>query len=362
MTNFVIPTLDFPHISRISPHASDAELHVRAWLRERGLVRGHDSGRFYDSSRFGELVGRVYYGAALPELELLADWIAIWAIFDDHQETMLRNHDLGRFEHVARSVLGCLDDHHDSVDLEDGGPLAMAFRDVWIRTCERTSRDWQERFVEDFREDLDGCRWELDNIDARRIPELSAYINMRRRFGGMKPSIDLAELGGRYEVPQHVLADRQIQALREALADVELWANDIYGLGCDLTDRNPNNLVLVIQNERKCRLQEAADVAAAMWQDRVDAFLKLEACVLRNETGRPAADQNIISTYIQSMRSWMRGSIDWGMTSGRYWTQVPIVDRDPDHLATLMASAPQGDGGLAADGRTGAAAGGPTSR
>jgi 5-epi-alpha-selinene synthase len=74
------------------------------------------------------------------------------------------------------------------------------------------------------------------------------------------------------------------------------------------------NLVFILQNTYDLSLQTAVDRAAAIHDAEVRAFeimeAQLPACGLMVD-----AD---VQRYIDGLRSWMRGNLDWSLTCGRY--------------------------------------------
>jgi hypothetical protein len=331
-----IPELPVPYAERINPATELAEDHVRGYLREFGLLRSADAMFHYDRTRFGELVGRAYPDADPDGLLLITDWMAVWAMFDDYLEKIPDEYGAEEFDSLIDEAIGWLSPPSaDAVAESSSNPLAHAFRDIWRRMCARMSPTWQARFVRHVLDYLGGCRWESVNRRHRRFPDLASYVTTRRRFGGMKPSMDLTELGGSFELPEHVHAHQYVQELLAGTADLVLWVNDIFSVEAEAADGNINNIVLVVQHERGCSLQSAVDIVAGMVARRVREFTALTANPADGlrELDVPAATLADVDEYIRGMTTWIRGNIDWSRGNERYRSaHYRVSDQQPNYL------------------------------
>jgi hypothetical protein len=336
----VIPDLPIPFPPKINPATDDAERHVRSYLRDVGLLRSPEAMFHYDQTRFGELVGRAYPNADPEGLALITDWMAVWAIFDDQLEKIPDDCSSAAFDSLAEALLSWLDLGGDGVLTDLANPLEVAFLDIWRRIRARSSPAWQARFVRHVADYLGGCRWEAANRRSGRTPPLEDYIETRRRFGGMKPSMDLTELGGRFELSAGLHAHPRTQELLAATADLVLWANDIFSVEAELADGNMNNIVLVYRHERGCTLQNAVDAVAGMLAVRVTEF---EALTADLPTADPhseyAKEGDALAAYVTGMWTWIRGNVDWSRGNERYRSaHHRVSEKQPNYLKESLKS------------------------
>lgn len=190
-----IPHLAVPFSERRNPYVEEAEAHVRRYLRDFGLVRSEEAKFHYDRTKFGELVGRVYPFAPLDELCIITDWMAVWAIFDDYLERIPDSQSDEDFVELIRETISWLPFAPAEVVSRSGNPIEAAIRDIWNRLADRSSLSWRQRFVRHLTDYLEGCHWESKNRRSGTAPDLPTYISTRRRSGGMRPSMDLSEIG-----------------------------------------------------------------------------------------------------------------------------------------------------------------------
>jgi (+)-beta-caryophyllene/(+)-caryolan-1-ol synthase len=318
---FSLPDLSVPFTERQNPDVEEAEVHVREYLREFGLLRSEEAKFHYDRTRFGELVGRAYPFAPLPELCIITDWMAVWAIFDDYLERIPDAQSDERFVALIRETISWFPLDPAENTPRSGNPIEVAIRDIWDRLTARSSITWRRRFVRHLTDYLEGCHWESKNRRRGIAPDLARYIETRRRFGGMRPSMDLSEIGLGIELSDDVHAHSRVQKLLDNTADLVLWANDVFSVEAEKREGNVNNIVLVIQRTRGISMQEAADEVAGMLRGRCADFIAESdsAVAFFASSGEFTAEQaRQVSLYIDAMKSWIRGNIDWSWGNERY--------------------------------------------
>jgi 5-epi-alpha-selinene synthase len=138
---------------------------------------------------------------------------------------------------------------------------------------------------------------------------------MLRPFtGAVYTDFALIEIAGGFELPiemhQHIL----LQSLSLIGCNVVCFANDLFSFTKEVRDGEAMNLVSILQHEYDLTLQEAIDRAAAIHDAEVRAFENIEAQI---QACGLTVNANLWQ-YIDGLRAWMRGNLDWSMTSGRY--------------------------------------------
>jgi hypothetical protein len=87
------------------------------------------------------------------------------------------------------------------------------------------------------------------------------------------------------------------------------------------TNFDMHNLALVLQHEAGMSLQAAVDEVASFVKREVKSFVALEATL-------PSFGSTVDSSvrrFVEVLRTWMRGNLDWSYESGRY--QVAAEER-----------------------------------
>jgi len=149
---------------------------------------------------------------------------------------------------------------------------------------------------------------------------------MRRDAGAIWPSFDLIEWVAGAALPPSVYFSSCYQQLLLAAADVVCWTNDLLTLDKELAHGDTQNLILVINHDRGGTLQDAIDEVVQRSERRLQAFLAAEQAlpgVLR-QLGCSADHQALARSCTDMLRAWMRGHVDWGTQTARYWSRELI--------------------------------------
>lgn len=315
-----------PRPAPCSPVGALAEEHVRDYLERFGLLRDEAARRHYRETHFGDLVGRAYPRAGVEAMTLIGEWMAVWAMFDDYLERIVDSAGLPEVDGVIAQVSAIFDwdgraaAGAAAVDL--GNPLIAALRDMWERMLPATSPPWQARFARDIRGYLGGCRWEAGNRIAGRVPPVARYIEMRRRFGGMRPSMTLAELGGQYDLGEAVRGSIRILELIDVTADLVLWVNDLYSAAAEREDGNLHNIVWTVAHEHAVGFREALRTCLDWIELRGHDMRRLEQRWRTRAVreGFTPAQVELGARHIEDMWAWVRGNFDWSAGNERYRT------------------------------------------
>jgi hypothetical protein len=192
-------------------------------------------------------------------------------------------------------------------------PLITALADLWGPTSSRAGEGWRQRFTGHVLAGGRAALWEAGNRAARRVPDPGTYIEKRRHTGAIYVCMDLVEVLHGIDVPDEAYADGVFQSALAAACDVVCWTNDYYSVDKERAAGDHHNLVRVVEHHLELdRAQAAARVAADIGR-RVDDFLEAE----RRLSGRPECPREV-EVYLEAMRSWMRGNLDWSMRTPRY--------------------------------------------
>jgi 5-epi-alpha-selinene synthase len=296
----------------INEHVEVAEAHSLQWAREFDLVP--EGGTEYQALRAAKSAWYVGYSnpnASVEDLNLMADWTVWLFVKDDLSDATDRGKDPERLAALHRKLLPVL--HGTEVPAQDE-PLVRALHDIYQRLVQRTDTLWVQRFAYDVEQYLQGHIWEATNRRDGITPNLATYVKFRPYTMVIAPSFDLTFLVKGIAPNARFLRHIYIQQLTVMAMNQIAWTNDILGLGRELREDNPHNLVFVLQREHDIPLQDALNQAAKMCNAEMKAFVELEA---RLPTFSETEDVSMKS-YVEGLQSWIRGHLDWYSQTNRY--------------------------------------------
>jgi hypothetical protein len=325
-------TLWCPFESRMNAHVQHAHEESLAWARAHRLVVGERALRKFDAARFAWLTARAYPTAASSDLALVAEWNVWLFVHDDGCDTAPHGRDPEALVELYEGLRAVL---HGRAIPTATTAAAGALAELMPRILARGSASWRRRFVDAVDAYFASCVWEANNRASGRVPAVDEYVTMRRDTGAVRTSIAMIEICESGELPDELLADSHVQALADACNDVVCWANDIMSLPKELAERDVHNLVVVVERERfPGEIVRAATLAMDMHDGRVADFIRTCASV-------PACDPPTdakLARFVDTMRAWMIGNLEWARESGRYVTAPTSRRRAHPSRATRPTS------------------------
>ncbi len=228
----------------------------------------------------------------------------------------------------------------DDVGPDDGDPgVIHAFYDflqkVRVLSGERFAF-WYERMKHHLREYVLGAYWEsLIGPTTGVNTNTAMYLQVRHMAVGVSPCLDLMAMAA--GIPGRPLADNFfIQRLERLAINYSIWVNDLAGLGRDMK-RGLGNVVFTLQRDHALTLEEATRMLARLCDEELNAFLQVESqlpMLLGNDYEK---DKKIYDAYIDVLKRWMRGLLDWSARSERY-QRLDVNMALQDHASIRRAS------------------------
>ena len=310
MEQIVLPGLFCPFPSAVSQYAEEVHQGTIDWLRRFHVITDEASQRV-SANHLGWLAARFHPDAPREELQLVSDWYAWFFFRDDQRDESEIGKQPERLAAVDARFLNIL---KGASLTDDDEPLAHAINDLRLRLRPRVTATWMRRFIRIVKEHFDSTVWEATNRARYIIPDVATYVRMRPLTGGMHVDAAFIEITWRIHLPPEVRGHPVVSALTLTSNNVVCWANDIFSLEKELKRDDVHNLVLVLQHTYQLDLQEAIERAAAMHDAGVRTFIDLEP---RLPSFGSAVDSNL-RRYVSTLRTRMRGNLDWAHESVRY--------------------------------------------
>ncbi|WP_219664384.1 selina-4(15),7(11)-diene synthase [Streptomyces bambusae] len=324
-----VPPLFSPIPPAIHPRYAAIEAHTTAWaeahrigsaeLRQR-LVR-HEIGAF---------ASRVIPLGCEEVVQTLADFVLwLFGLDDGVCEESSLGQRPGDLSGALHRLLRVAQAPEAPLWLDD--PLANGLRDLRRRIDRWGTASQAARWVGCLREYAFSVVWEASHRSANTVPDLEDYTLMRLYDGATTVVFPLLEMAHGYELPQQERDHRAVRAAEEMASFVITWDNDIFS---DHKERAGEGYYLNVLRvlEAEGLSHDKAMTAAIAQRDRVlCAFVRLVDHLA--EVGSPQLRQ-----YVGGLKSFVRGSQDWGISSIRYTTPD-----DPAGLPMVFSDTPTDD-------------------
>ncbi|MET8130294.1 terpene cyclase [Streptomyces sp. NPDC005065] len=311
-----LPDIYCPFPQQTNPHVAHTRAHLDSWTRSTGLVHRDSARERFEQADFGAFVGMVYPTANAENLDLVADWF-VWLFLVDDQ---LDDGHLGRSPDRVRDVVALM---RAVVQGTGAGPLpdeelpaaVVALADLWERTTPNAAAHWLRRFAWHLITYLTtAATWEAGNRANGVVPSEETYIAKRRHTGAIHVCMDLIEIVAGIEAPESIHNDPRFIVALEASCNVVCWANDVYSYEKEQVLGEIHNLVHLVRHHRGYGKQQALEHVCAEIARETERFLTAEAELV---TAYPLLSGMLV-LYLNGMRSWMRGNLDWSRQTPRY--------------------------------------------
>lgn len=315
---FTVPDVRHPFPSAVNEFAREVQEGNIEWVRRLGLLSEGRDLELFSATGIGWLAARTHPTLGLPELQLISDWYAWLFIRDDEGDDTEMSEQPDKLSTADARLLEVLEGAEPTGEDRSlvHGLRHLRDRLLWYLHSNNLSRAWMRRFVRTVRAHLEATLWEASNRSQGIVPDVESYVRMRPLTGGLQIVTELVEIVEGEHVPAQVREHEVVAAMTRASHNVCCWVNDLISLAKELSHGEVNNLVVVLGGTHGLTLQEAIHRAAEMHDEEVRRFVALERSL--PSFGSPVDE--ILAHYVSSLRSRMRGILDWSRDSVRYST------------------------------------------
>jgi hypothetical protein len=336
MSLITMPTFYCPFPPEIHPQVAEVNQHTYTWATRHGLLRSEAAIHRFHASRFAWLAGRIHTRCSFEELALTNDFFSCLFLLDDQFDDSGFGHDPAETALFAERLLTSLNVPLTRQVEPLRGPVATAMQDLWARMQPLTHPEWERRFLDHLRAYLAAYTWEAGLRSRGETPPMGIFIKKREDVSAMFLGLDYIELTNHVHLPAEVYYGALIQALILAINHVGCWQNDIFSLEKEIARGDYSNIVLVLQKERQCSLQTAAEAANDLITREVKLFEKLSTMI---PTVLPDY-QDDIDRLLVSLRNWVRANMDWSLETHRYnVVEYTTTGQNPSYLEPLLNDA-----------------------
>lgn len=313
---------DLPAPAGISPDLDAARRRNLDWVNRLGLVGDGRSLAWYTSWDMPRLAALGFPYAQGPALDLCADAMALFFVFDDQFDGSL-GQDPARAAAVCQKMIDIV---HGALPVPGADPCSLAFADIWARSSDGAHPGWVTRAAHEWEYYFAAQAHEAIGRLRGTPADMETYLQVRRGIAGTDLPLSLGERAAGITVPAAAFHSPQLRIMRQAAIDVTFMCNDVYSLEKEEARGDMDNLVLVLEHSRRRTRDEAITDTRREVRRRVERFQELARqvpalCAQLGLTGRQTAD---VDTYVEIMGAWMSGYHAWQTQTHRY-TDAPHV-------------------------------------
>lgn len=311
--NVVVP---FP--GSVSPDLDRARSRHLKWVANLALWSSPSVQAAYEAADYPLFVAQTYPSAQGPDLDLAIDLHGCsWLLDDSFDEPGIRQaspKDTAARLNTYRNLL------YGRPTQTPDTPLVIAWRELLDRLHERTSEIWRQRHSAHWEDMFMAFQLEAKNNSRGHIPSLDEYFPLRRAASGVEIVIDWIEALGRFELPANLHIEPIVLALREDTADVVMMTNDLFSARNEWNGGNTDNILHALANQEKCSWCHASEITHNIIASTIERFQRNETEFYNSSryTTLQPQDQANTRQFIEGMKHFMRGSLDWHYNTPRY--------------------------------------------
>jgi len=214
-------------------------------------------------------------------------------------------------------------------------PHENALLDLRLRITRSATPCQLVRWIDALRSYLTYQVWEASHRAQGSVPSTDEYLSARIANGSMPVCCALLDVTCGFEVPAERISDPWVRALTEMCCALVGFDNDILSHWKEtLRCGDGINLIDVLATEHNLPPHAVLPDAIALRDCILHRYLQLRT----NTAGRlsPSGQR-----YLNLLDHWIRGNLDWALTSGRY-LNPDNPTRLPDTVTDTTSSQPDG--------------------
>jgi len=310
-----IESLFCPITPRINPHYAEACDQSVQWIGQYGLLPSAKALEAFNAVKVPEFIARAYPDADREDLGIMMDW-TVWGFLaddehDDCAHTPMR---------LRLRFLEYVDILRTGMTAGKSGARG-ALLDLRQRILTRSGTACLSRFVTHTAEWFDSMYWEAKNRSNAVRPKITDYLRAREVTVGMYTEYALFDVSHQTATSDDFWTAPDLCQLMRQAANIIGWSNDLFSYTKEREIGDPHNLVLLLGLERAMDDEVACEEVVAMHNEEMAQFLELEVWARTRGGAQHHA-------FIDMLRDWIRGNLDWAFSSGRYGLTMP-ADETP---------------------------------
>lgn len=299
----------------INEHESAAFIESVAWFQSINAISSPQHLKVVKHATFERLVSRTFPFADHAGTRVAVDLMILTFLLDDLSDVVHATDAAAMrvMSVVEAHVIHVLQGGHESSAGEH--PLAVAMRSIIDRASLIGNPAWIELMRKEYMGYLETNK--LERINRLDGPHLSWAMFEKTRYytACVLPFLFMSAAMGCTGCPSHVLDMPFIRIMTDMVVHHVAWVNDIVGVNKERGEAVNNNIVFVMANERSLDTPGAVKEAIKRTNQDVEVFMNLEH---KLRASGDLVNGDDLFNYVEVLKYWMRGSLDWHFESKRY--------------------------------------------
>jgi germacradienol/geosmin synthase len=348
-----LPEFHQPFAVRLNPNLAVAREHVMTWSRKAGLlarVPGASRGVIWAEQElrtfdFALCAAGLQPDSSVPELNLVADWLAWGTYADDYYPAVFgqarnlaaakaQNGRLLAFMPVDAATAPVSKNPAKPFNFSNvtspANPVERGLADLWARTSRSMTSDARQRLRGAVTQMTESWLWELAGHIVHRIPDPVDCVEMRRQTFGAQFTMSLARIVQGESLPPQVREAKAIRTLEDTASDYACLLNDVFSYQKEIEfEGELHNTVLAVQNFFASTRDQAVGIVNNLMTERMRQFEHVVAAGLpalceEHQLGLQASDA--VFQYASTLQDWVAGIANWHAKTARY-TEPGLIAR-----------------------------------
>ena len=264
--------IKYPFPIRINPFSDKLESLAGQWISEYKSLPENLRNKL-TRARYGILTARFWPDAGMVQLLPLCRWMLWIFVYDDFYGP--------RPAKELRAI------NARTLDVLNGAPLVPGDNDIMrqaacfmqeLKRLPYVPKAWTDRFILHHAWYFQSLVTDTQHYSYKgetSYPTIAEYIPLKERISGTIQICDLTEIAAAYILPDELANSTMVRRIIQLACYLLCWSNDIDAVEHELRRGEAMNIVLVIQHERGCTLDEAYKEAVAMHDAWLHEYIRL---------------------------------------------------------------------------------------
>jgi hypothetical protein len=309
------PRLYCPFAPAIHADAVRIEEATIAWMKRFGYIRTLDEEEAARRAQFGIRAARVHPIGDTAAIELVSD-LTVWLFLTDDAYV----EQAGASQAISITtdhIIRCIRVLRDAEDMpSDASASLIALQNISRRLRVVATPEQLDRLIGGMIEFFLAACCEAVAIARKQLPSAETYIPVRDAINCLRTvCFVFIEIVGGYQLPAAVWCRPDLQAIVDKAVRIVSNHHDVLSGLRELGDETPMNLPSVLALEHELPIDKAFECVGALADSDTRMLVRMLKR-LRAEENDPA-----VLAYLDGLEAWIRGNLDWSLTTGRYRVQ-----------------------------------------